>query len=104
MEGAAWPCRNGAPGRRSAWALLDHAPPVGLGEAGLELGLGLQDSLDHRQRQVGVVLGDQRELRVVLQLTGQGSVVGGGASLQKSQELPLLRSEPDGYRRRGLLL
>ena len=35
----------------------------------MELGLCLEDALDHAEREIGVVLGDEREAGVVFELT-----------------------------------
>src|SRR2546427_8034186 len=83
---------------------LNQAPLVGLREAGMELGLCLEDPLDHAERKIGVVLGDDREAGVVLELTRERAIVGLGPGLKETKQPLLVLTEPDGDGRQLLLL
>src|SRR2546427_56679 len=83
---------------------LNQAPLVGLAEAGVELGLCLEDPLDHAEREIGVVLGDDREAGVVLELTRERAIIGLGPGLKETKQPLLLLTEPDGNGRQLLLL
>src|SRR3990167_7545189 len=64
---------------------LNHAPLVGLAQARAELGLRLEDPMDHAERQIGVVLGDDGETRVVLELARERPVARRGAGLEQAK-------------------
>src|SRR5439155_10897139 len=62
----------------------------------MELGLCLEDPLDHAERKIGVVLGDDREAGVVLELTRERAIIGLGPGLKETKEPLLVLTEPDG--------
>src|SRR3989442_12604532 len=70
----------------------------------MELGLCLEDPLDHAEREIGVVLGDDREAGVVLELTRERAIVGLGPGLKETKQPLLVLTEPDGNGRQLLLL
>ena len=61
--------------------------------AGLDLRLPLQDARDHRDPEVGVVLGYRSKGRAVLQLARDRAALSCRPSLQELQQLPLVHAE-----------
>src|SRR5438309_11227577 len=70
----------------------------------MELGPCLEDPLDHAEREIGVVLGDDREAGVVLELTRERAIIGLGPGLKEAKQPLLVLTEPDGNGRQLLLL
>src|SRR5437899_12158980 len=70
----------------------------------MELGLCLEDPLDHAERKIGVVLGDNREAGVVLELARERAIIGLGPGLKETKQPLLLLTEPDGNGCQLLLL
>src|SRR2546428_14034357 len=70
----------------------------------MELGPCLEDALDHAEREIGVVLCDDREAGVVLELTRERAIIGLGPGLKETKQPLLVLTEPDGNGRQPLLL
>ena len=61
----------------------------------MELGLCLEDPLDHAEREIGVVLGDDREAGVVLELARERAIIGLGPGLKETKQPLLLLTGPE---------
>src|SRR3989442_15659936 len=70
----------------------------------MELGPCLQDPLDHAEREIGAVLGDDREASVVLELARERAIIGLGPGLKETKQPLLILTEPEGNGRQLFLL